>query len=204
MRITPARAGKTLPAPVCIRRRRDHPRACGENVTNSGTAGAAVGSPPRVRGKHDLITTRIREIRITPARAGKTRCTPGPCQSHRDHPRACGENYSYSLFPRLSVGSPPRVRGKHKSLHTPVCPYRITPARAGKTTSCWEVSRHDEDHPRACGENATGDMLRIALQGSPPRVRGKLDTWRAGGIAFWITPARAGKTFALSLKLVHA
>ena len=132
--ITPARAGKTLPAPVCIRRRRDHPRACGENVTNSGTAGAAVGSPPRVRGKHDLITTRIREIRITPARAGKTRCTPGPCQSHRDHPRACGENCSITAQRVALIGSPPRVRGKLDgcALLSPI--QRITPARAGKTS----------------------------------------------------------------------
>ena len=50
--ITPAHAGKTLPASQPERQRKDHPRSRGENLSNA--------SKP------------VRRIRITPAHAGKT------------------------------------------------------------------------------------------------------------------------------------
>ena len=54
------------------------------------------------------------------------------------------------------------------------------------------------DHPRACGENLLGGYCRSKLLGSPPRVRGKPARKRAGFSETRITPARAGKTGALS------
>ena len=51
-RITPARAGKTDHDPTKVKAERDHPRACGENEDGLGREQEAVGSPPRVRGKH--------------------------------------------------------------------------------------------------------------------------------------------------------
>ena len=134
------------------------------------------------------------ERRITPARAGKTGCGSCSLPANRDHPRACGENYSYSLFPRLSVGSPPRVRGKpYRPTITPPGP-GITPARAGKTEcrSC-SLAGH-RDHPRACGENSTCTAPGNSSTGSPPRVRGKLSATGCLVTSARITPARAGKT----------
>ena len=54
-RITPARAGKTVPSAMPTDRRK--------------------GSPPRVRGKPDVVIAVVLIARITPARAGKT-CSP--------------------------------------------------------------------------------------------------------------------------------
>ena len=71
---------------------------------------------------------------------------------------------------------------------------RITPAGAGKTSGCrhW---RHDcWDHPRRCGENLSL-VLQIWLpSGSPPQVRGKLNSLRSQVRYLRITPAGAGKT----------
>ena len=72
LRITPARAGKTMTSRTGDPRSTDHPRACGENSVTARPADAAAGSPPRVRGKRLALENGSGDIRITPARAGKT------------------------------------------------------------------------------------------------------------------------------------
>ena len=100
--ITPARAGKTFRPPpfsACIV---DHPRACGENPRRPAFGGFVPGSPPRVRGKLSGREIIAAPVGITPARAGKTRRTPGVRRWQPDHPRACGENTSLSPINSLS------------------------------------------------------------------------------------------------------
>ena len=72
LRITPARAGKTNSGTPGAAVFKDHPRACGENLSGGGRRSAPFGSPPRVRGKHPLQLLNCPVFRITPARAGKT------------------------------------------------------------------------------------------------------------------------------------
>ena len=151
----------------------DHPRACGENFLQKVEIPSRKGSPPRVRGKlADFVKDGI---------------------TYADHPRACGENFGCPRNRNRTGGSPPRVRGKPEAEAEAVLKQRITPARAGKT-SPWTIGfGAEQDHPRACGENArnpllpcrTGDHPRACgenfcsgsqnyrLFGSPPRVRGK-------------------------------
>ena len=50
-----------------------------------------------------------------------------------DHPRGCGENAVFAPFSLVSLGSPPRMRGKHKMKFMTADYNRITPADAGKT-----------------------------------------------------------------------
>ena len=53
--ITPAHAGKTcheIDEPILIG---DHPRACGENALVSSCAHSVKGSPPRMRGKPNIL-----------------------------------------------------------------------------------------------------------------------------------------------------
>ena len=97
-------------------------------------------------------------------------------------------------------GSPPRVRGKpYTELETAKID-RITPARAGKTQIPLPFSPFFADHPRACGENAVIPLATQARNGSPPRVRGKLPVNPHYKAFRRITPARAGKTAAVSCK----
>ena len=72
--------------------------------------------------------------------------------------------------------------------------FRITPACAGTTLTCCNVSQSNRDHPRLCGNNTKLLQFTPNTVGSPPPVREQL-TRRAifSGLS-GITPACAGTT----------
>ena len=94
-RITPADAGKTRHLSQRRRSAQDHPRACGENAKIWNPAPSIAGSPPRMRGKRVGAVNPLHMAGITPAHAGKTDRRRDEPPLYEDHPRACGENYSY-------------------------------------------------------------------------------------------------------------
>ena len=194
--ITPAHAGKTQWYELRHHRRRDHPRACGENSPWLLFDKGIRGSPPRMRGKLCAVSSDCADFGITPAHAGKTPSRDfGPFLAG-DHPRACGENTPLTREKPAQRGSPPRMRGKpgfvDEGAHRP----GITPAHAGKTWPRRSASAARRDHPRACGENRSGCWRRFRRRGSPPRMRGKLLMGRLTRDPEGITPAHAGKTSA--------
>ena len=71
-RITPAYAGKREAERVEVTRDEDHPRVCGEKSAAPPTASAIAGSPPRMRGKADVVDGKRQVLGITPAYAGKS------------------------------------------------------------------------------------------------------------------------------------
>ena len=151
--ITPACAGKTLTDARLANGKKDHPRVCGENLPCEPEFLFDEGSPPRVRGKRGRTATVTPVDGITPACAGKTLCYTRKEPSAGDHPRVCGENFIIPSLCAMSLGSPPRVRGKpHR--RTPTQNHRrITPACAGKTPLKKRAAATRWDHPRVCGEN---------------------------------------------------
>ena len=72
-RITPARAGKTAGRRLASGEGRDHPRSCGKDSFFSSSMYRSWGSPPLVRERPYSKIASIKEVGITPARAGKTR-----------------------------------------------------------------------------------------------------------------------------------
>ncbi len=139
-RITPACAGKTGRKRHERGAYADHPRVCGENDRMNDNRTRVKGSPPRVRGKPNIGIFCHSSRRITPACAGKTLCA---CRLHRkisDHPRVCGENPSARIDLGVTLGSPPRVRGKLRTVAIQDGRGRITPACAGKTLRKWRIS----------------------------------------------------------------
>ena len=86
------------------------------------------------------------------------------------------------------------MRGKPELFDVMTDEERIPPADAGKTHDRRRNSRSRWDHPRGCGENIGGDKTEITLEGSPPRMRGKLCEEIDCHCAHGITPADAGKT----------
>ena len=131
--ITPAHAGKTCYHVLIHCCFRDHPRACGENSTLLRKLGGKWGSPPRMRGKRHPAHYKADNAGITPAHAGKTCWRLRRAWAWRDHPRACGENFSHQKQRAGIPGSPPRMRGKPAALDAENPEFGITPAHAGKT-----------------------------------------------------------------------
>ena len=155
---------------------------------------ALQGSPPRMRGKDCACHCLLLPYGITPAYAGKSYAQRNFAHNSWDHPRVCGEKYSWEKSTCKIFGSPPRMRGKvaYTDLQRPSP--GITPAYAGK--SLLKLLHHVglRDHPRVCGEKAYSLVINGSEWGSPPRMRGKGTkrcSSRRGGR---ITPAYAGKS----------
>ena len=65
-----------------------------------------------MRGKPVLFASNARAEGITPACAGKTLWSRSWESCLGDHPRVCGENFKSCFVLGLTLGSPPRMRGK--------------------------------------------------------------------------------------------
>ena len=173
---------------------RGHPRVCGEKTLLTTECAGEEGSPPRMRGKDGVNDSAQAVTGITPACAGKSNiATTQPCLPG-DHPRVCGEKSFCTGQSVRRRGSPPRVRGK---VPAPLCCCflrGITPACAGKSIRSAPSSVLFGDHPRVCGEKGLVKLVNCLAQGSPPRVRGKVNAFSPPLSKRWITPAYAGKS----------
>ena len=131
--LTPACAGKTPRTPNGWKRKRAHPRVCGENGWAFDTGFEPAGSPPRVRGKRGGPHLFSCPRGLTPACAGKTTSSTPITSSPAAHPRVCGENDLARSSRAAWLGSPPRVRGKRPQGNPVLERAGLTPACAGKT-----------------------------------------------------------------------
>ena len=132
-RITPACAGKSSREQYYLSVLQDHPRMCGEKSGAFSWLTPGMGSPPHVRGKgNDKFICNCHN-RITPACAGKSPLRTVSTNLKWDHPRMCGEKYSFMVSYVRKSGSPPHVRGKDKCICSKCHKIRITPACAGKS-----------------------------------------------------------------------
>ncbi len=92
----------------------------------------------------------------------------------------CREKTSYKERPTCKSKSPLRVQGKVDYAKSLNCPYRITPACAGKSL--------------------TENIGVVYLRGSPLRVQGKVKQMIDKEQRFRITPACAGKSVRAVVK----
>ena len=192
--ITPAYAGKRSRVDLCTTSSQDHPRLCGEKTEILFAHGCHLGSPPPMRGKAYRQKIRHHVLRITPAYAGKSIRRTTMRVLLRDHPRLCGEKRSSHSFKKLSMGSPPPMRGKVTRFTTQSHNARITPAYAGKSVSFCTTRYGLQDHPRLCGEKGIWNKFADTAAGSPPPMRGKGSVMRVHSFNQRITPAYAGKS----------
>ena len=171
----------------------DHPRVCGEKCCVGFAHGHRLGSPPRMRGKV-LPPSKIAFFPgITPAYAGKSLSHIHLLTICQDHPRVCGEKRLIVFVFRAVTGSPPRMRGKVVGVSCSTYFCGITPAYAGKSLFRYSFGSSFRDHPRVCGEKTLMRLVRFAVLGSPPRMRGKGMGMMRFLPASGITPAYAGK-----------
>ncbi len=150
--ITPACAGKSMYHTISSGCYRDHPRVCGEKGKALVNRSWNLGSPPRVRGKVRFWPKLQKYGGITPACAGKSEADHIGRGIRQDHPRVCGEKMMRWKRMDRFKGSPPRVRGKGRSMRQYRPTLGITPACAGKRHKAVLSSGRNGDHPRVCGE----------------------------------------------------
>ena len=151
-RITPAQAGRSPYFLYGKKDYKDHPRIGGEKAELTAAVISAMGSPPRRRGKGYREFGIDISDRITPAQAGKSVAPRQKRSALWDHSRVGGEKYSRPSYSRISMGSPPRGRGKGNQAFSWYGSSRITPAWAGKRSKNPEIWRSYRDHPRVGGE----------------------------------------------------
>ena len=147
-----------------------------------------------MRGKQGVRTGALWCPGFSPADAGKTQSYTRSARQRQDHPRGCGENYAPPAWVCLRSGSPPRMRGKQRIVVIHRTKSGITPADAGKTSVPALRYGQFADHPRGCGENVSFVEPPPAVNGSPPRMRGKQSAPHEQLRHIRITPADAGKT----------
>ena len=170
--IIPACAGSTRSRCVCMVRRRDHPRMCGEHPRSLRSGRVRRGSSPHVRGAPILGRRQSLAVGIIPACAGSTSSRHTKPPQYRDHPRMCGEHFLGVLLVGLGQGSSPHVRGALRvDLGTDLA-RGIIPACAGSTDVVKRLCKSTRDHPRMCGEHTRWAHCLPATRGSSPHVRG--------------------------------
>ena len=69
-----------------------------------------------MRGKHRSRLLLRGATGNIPAYAGKTDIADGGRHDTAEHPRVCGENLVAIGFPRVGIGTSPRMRGKLTSV----------------------------------------------------------------------------------------
>ena len=212
--LIPAHAGKTCVVFLFRFGYGAHPRACGENDSLRALISSRKGSSPRMRGKPrvlllsplkaglipahagktllGVVFTRARGL--IPAHAGKTTGAQPETASPEAHPRACGENVDIQNNGAYRGGSSPRMRGKPSAPMRSASRSGLIPAHAGKTPWQKRCQRSCAAHPRACGENNLHLFDLCQLQGSSPRMRGKLANCLGHNVLLRLIPAHAGKT----------
>ena len=150
-----------------------------------------------MRGQHRLVREQHHRIRIIPARAGPTPCSPTARTPATDHPRSCGANCGGYGGDDACDGSSPLVRGQRYHQNQKSAQRRIIPARAGPTYGSHVEMVEPADHPRSCGANFPWRQWFRRQDGSSPLVRGQPMAEIERQAAMRIIPARAGPTSAM-------
>ena len=149
---TPAHAGNTVWTSSRISAPRVHPRTCGEHGLEPRDSTDSWGSPPHMRGTPNMLFAPSDRQGFTPAHAGNTAAQQVQAPATRVHPRTCGEHTAGTPLWRVTVGSPPHMRGTRRKLIFQRFEARFTPAHAGNTAHGSITSSSGSVHPRPCGE----------------------------------------------------
>ena len=196
-RITPAWAGKSAGRVRGTVGKKDYPRVGGEECLRGRWGRPRTGLPPRGRGRVERMARGGSRYRITPAWAGKSDGAPRPVVKSADYPRVGGEEVRGSCRRPYPLGLPPRGRGRVHAAIRGFAHMGITPAWAGKRGCCYALVRMLEDYPRVGGEEANQVSTVCCVSGLPPRGRGRASDGVEVGAVVGITPAWAGKRYAL-------
>ena len=147
-RLTPAYAGNISASGKRTRKRRAHPRLCGEYGPKESASGRSVGSPPLMRGILNFPNLFYQPLRLTPAYAGNMRSRVSTERDKQAHPRSRGEYYRLLDRKRDLVGSPPLTRGISDVIKYNPSHRRLTPAHTENIHSVQIEDHGKQAHPR--------------------------------------------------------
>ena len=159
------------------------------------------GLPPRGRGRAAASRGRSSSTGITPAWAGKRRVCAACARARRDYPRVGGEEGRAFYNCSSLQGLPPRGRGRASAKFLRAEDIGITPAWAGKSILTLIPIPPRLDYPRVGGEEDDSAHALVRTFGLPPRGRGRVFTSGRHGRDSRITPAWAGKSFAVCARV---
>ena len=171
--------------------RRDHLRACGEQLKTLAPESATEGSSPRMRRTdHRAVVVCGRSGIISAHAENSIRPTAlaHPCRDHLracgeqlgrrrllgthvDHLRACGEQVEGNTNNRVDVGSSPRMRRTGDVAAAGGSCAGIISAHAENSLTIPHDQKGLRDHLRACGEQDMPDEDFEGEGGSSPRMR---------------------------------
>ncbi len=191
-RFTPTRVGSAVSLACSSPRWAVHPHACGERVISAVVVRSGNGSPPRVWGARDDAGAIPRRVRFTPTRVGSAPVTRSAVSLLAVHPHACGERIYGEDVDSSAAGSPPRVWGAPRQAIVDPPLRRFTPTRVGSASAWRAAPSWCSVHPHACGERTYDVPLAPGAGGSPPRVWGARDCFRACMASLRFTPTRVG------------
>ena len=190
----PACAGETPPPSGPPPPSGVYPRVCGGNSRRKQRPRAVKGLSPRVRGKQ-WSSLSIKSISGSiPACAGETNQLPTGYLRGWVYPRVCGGNGKAPYSKSARRGLSPRVRGKRVAAPPGQDLTGSIPACAGETGSRHSSISDCPVYPRVCGGNGEVDMVKRAMEGLSPRVRGKPPPALRQQQRGWSIPACAGET----------
>ena len=152
------------------------------------------GSSPLMRGKLGLIGDHGRHVRLIPAHAGKTSTTQAWTSTARAHPRSHWENDISTASSRQSSGLSPLTEGKLLGCDRDCGQLRLTPAHTGKTALAASLTRIRRAHPRSREEDPQSFLVKIAVMGSSPLMRGRPRGEGTPCVPEGLIPAHARKT----------
>ena len=190
---TPAYAGKTPSPEARGDEGRKHPRLRGEDFRDENLIDSVPETPPLTRGRLNVTTEHLMQLRNTPAYAGKTASNLDTRKEAKKHPRLRGEDGGRRVLPPL-MGKHPRLRGEDprvsvfcgSSSETPPLTrgrrrWRIgfapatrnTPAYAGKTWRHAERRAPDLETPPLTRGRLTQGVMCQKGPGNTPAYAGK-------------------------------
>ncbi len=149
-----------------------HPRVCGEQKVEGGSAGLVNGSSPRVWGTEGHPKGKVAPVRFIPACVGNRTPPTSVPSLPAVHPRVCGEQEEREGKKQVGGGSSPRVWGTVFPSKSPQCDHRFIPACVGNSHRRHRNAADVAVHPRVCGEQAVVFPTWQSVIGSSPRVWG--------------------------------
>ena len=192
--LIPAGAGQTVRGGSGEGKVWAHPRGCGADFHRMLWTIDDLGSSPRVRGRPVVGRARRAGAGLIPAGAGQTPKAQESATHRGAHPRGCGADRSSHLRECAFHGSSPQVRGRPDGVLREKAVERLIPAGAGQTTHHPGRGTSAGAHLRGCGADVMTTLSSPKMEGSSPRVRGRLSRrivgWRKPGLI----PAGAGQT----------